>query len=100
MTDPSLEELVVLTAQAEARRQPGVVVGAIDIRSGQRAAVGAGHSRLPDGPAPAADTQFEIGSITKVFTGLLLAIAVQRGELGLNTPVQELLPGDATLPTK
>jgi hypothetical protein len=52
MTDQSLRELVVLAAQAEARRQPGVVVGAVDTRSGQRAAVGAGHVRLPDGPAP------------------------------------------------
>ncbi len=43
---------------------------------------------------------FEIGSITKVFTGLLLAVAVLRGELSLDTPVQELLPGGATLPGK
>jgi serine-type D-Ala-D-Ala carboxypeptidase/endopeptidase len=100
VTDPYLEELVVLTAQTEARRQPGVVVGAVNIRSGQRAAVGGGHARLPDGPAPSADTLFEIGSITKVFTGLLLAIAVQQGELDLGTPVRELLPADATLPTK
>jgi CubicO group peptidase (beta-lactamase class C family) len=73
MTNEPLEELAAVAAQAEAPRHPGVVVGAVDIRSGQRAAAGAGHSRLPDGPAPTADTLFEIGSITKVFTGLLLA---------------------------
>lgn len=100
MTNKPLDELVAVAAQAEAPRHPGVVVGAIDLRSGQRAAAGAGHSRLPDGPAPTADTLFEIGSITKVFTGLLLAIAVLRGELSLDTPVRELLPAGADLPDK
>ena len=45
------------------------------------------------------DSLFEIGSITKTFTGLLLAqMAVQR-ELDLRDPVRELLPaGVATAP--
>jgi CubicO group peptidase (beta-lactamase class C family) len=35
---------------------------------------------------------FEIGSITKVFTATLLAYAVKRGMVSLDTPVQEYLP--------
>ena len=41
-----------------------------------------------DDPRPiTADTQFEIGSITKVFTALLLADAAQEGRLKLDAPV-------------
>lgn len=40
---------------------------------------------------------FEIGSITKVFTGLLLAQAVERGELRLDDTLGKLLNGKANL---
>lgn len=52
-----------------------------------------GAARAPDG-----DTLFEIGSISKVFTGLLLADAVQRGAAALDDPVQKLLPEGVTVP--
>lgn len=38
------------------------------------------------------DAVFELGSITKAATGLLLAVAVTRGEVTLQTPLQECLP--------
>jgi serine-type D-Ala-D-Ala carboxypeptidase/endopeptidase len=38
------------------------------------------------------DTVFEIGSITKVFTALLLADAVARGEVKLTDPLEKYLP--------
>ncbi|WP_353815226.1 serine hydrolase domain-containing protein [Agromyces sp. SYSU T00266] len=41
-------------------------------------------------------TVFEVGSITKLVTGLLLPIAVERGEVALDDPVGRYLPlGDA-----
>lgn len=40
---------------------------------------------------------FEIGSITKVFTGLLLAQAVERGDLGLDDTLGKLLEGKVTM---
>ncbi|GAA1956200.1 serine hydrolase domain-containing protein [Agromyces allii] len=41
-------------------------------------------------------TVYEIGSITKVLTGELLAIAIERGEVGLDDPLGAYLPlGDA-----
>lgn len=43
---------------------------------------------------------FEIGSISKTFTGLLLAIMVEKGELKLDDPLQSLLPEGVTAPTK
>jgi D-alanyl-D-alanine-carboxypeptidase/D-alanyl-D-alanine-endopeptidase len=42
-------------------------------------------------------TVYEIGSITKVMTGILLADAVGRGELRLDQPIAELLPEGVTL---
>jgi len=52
-----------------------------------------GNGKLPDG-----NTVFEIGSVTKVFTSLLLAELVVDHQLTLDTPVATLLPG-AKLPT-
>ena len=38
------------------------------------------------------DSLFEIGSITKTFTGLMLAQMVEQGQVRLDEPVRELLP--------
>ena len=40
-------------------------------------------------------SMFEIGSVTKTFTGVLLAEAIERGQVTLDTPVRELIPGAA-----
>ena len=47
--------------------------------------------------APDDHTLYEIGSITKVFTSLLLADAVVRGEVTLDTTIAQLLPTDVVL---
>ncbi|MBA3748315.1 MAG: serine hydrolase, partial [Solirubrobacterales bacterium] len=39
-----------------------------------------------------ADSVFEIGSITKLFTGTLLAAMAHNGEVQLSDPVASLLP--------
>ncbi len=41
------------------------------------------------------ETRFEIGSLTKALTGMLLADAVDRGEVSLDTTTGTLLPGGA-----
>ena len=51
-----------------------------------------GFGKGPGGKPPNGTTLFEIGSVTKVYTSLLLADAVQRREVTLDTPVSELLP--------
>lgn len=43
---------------------------------------------------------FEIGSISKTFTGIILADLVLKGELFLNDPLQKLLPDGVTAPTR
>jgi D-alanyl-D-alanine-carboxypeptidase/D-alanyl-D-alanine-endopeptidase len=46
------------------------------------------------------DTVFEIGSITKVFTSVVLADMVVNGEVKLDTPVASLLPSSVTVPQR
>ncbi len=50
--------------------------------------------------APDAATIFEIGSITKIFTGTLLADQVLGGVVRLDDPVQKYLPGDLVVPRR
>ena len=54
---------------------------------------------LDDGKAPDGDTVYEIGSITKTFTGMLLAQAMLAGRVTLDTPVAQLLP-DFKIPSR
>jgi CubicO group peptidase (beta-lactamase class C family) len=51
-----------------------------------------GTSGRPDEAPLSADTVFEIGSVTKVFTSLLLADMVRRGEVHLEDSVSSHLP--------
>ena len=47
---------------------------------------------------PDQDTVYEIGSISKVFTGVLLAALVQDGSVRLDQPVEQLLPETVRVP--
>ena len=51
-----------------------------------------GGLRTPGGPAIDADTQFQIGSVTKALTNLLLAELVETGAVDYGTPIGGLLP--------
>jgi CubicO group peptidase (beta-lactamase class C family) len=53
---------------------------------------------LSSGGQTRADTLFELGSITKTFTGLTLARQIEQGVVRLDQPVQELLPPGVELP--
>jgi D-alanyl-D-alanine-carboxypeptidase/D-alanyl-D-alanine-endopeptidase len=44
-----------------------------------------------DGPAPGAELIFEIGSVSKVFTGLLVAQRAEGGELRLDDTIGHVL---------
>lgn len=44
--------------------------------------------------APSERTVYEVGSISKVFTSLLLAHAVTEGKVGLQDDIRQYLPGD------
>lgn len=61
---------------------------------------GYGHFSADDSRVPDGKTVYEIGSISKVFTGLLLADAVAQGRVTLNTTVNELLPKGVELKSR
>lgn len=99
-TVPSDAEIkAVLADRIDAKRQGvGIVVGVIDAK-GRRVVA---HGALDGGdPRPlTGDTLFEIGSETKVFTSLLLADAIRRGEVTLDEPVARLLPETVHVPER
>lgn len=53
-----------------------------------------GETKKGNGELPNANSIYEIGSITKTFTGLLLANAVVDGKMKLLDPVNNYLPAD------
>jgi CubicO group peptidase (beta-lactamase class C family) len=65
------------------RESTGLVAGVLDGRRRIDAAYGADNRALD------ADTVFEIGSISKVFTALLLADMIVRGEVAADEPIAD-----------
>ena len=75
----------------------GMVIGTID-RDGARV-FSAGKLDNGTDQEVNGDTAFEIGSISKTFTVLLLYGMVQRGEMKLDDPVAKYLPASVRMPT-
>jgi serine-type D-Ala-D-Ala carboxypeptidase/endopeptidase len=76
----------------------GIVIGLVDEHGSRVFSTGGldnGTDRRLD-----ADTLFEIGSVTKVFTALLLQDAVRRGEVKLDDPVMKYLPEGMKVPQR
>ena len=80
------------------QRGVGIVVGVIE-PDGRRIIAYGNHDRTSKRTVNG-DTVFEIGSITKVFTSLLLADAVQRGEVALSDPISRYVPANVKLPER
>src|SRR5437867_1482737 len=74
-----------------------MVIGLVDQRGNRIFSAG----KLDNGTTAEVngDTIFEIGSITKTFTALLLLDMVGRGEMKLDDPVAKYLPESITVPT-
>ena len=70
------------------------------IEPGGRRVVAYGKSGAVDGRPLSGDSLFQIGSVTKVFTGLLLADMVERGEVALDDPASRYLPAGVTMPQR
>ena len=96
-TDAEIAALLATRIDTE-HQGVGAVVGVVD-NHGRRVVVhGKGDSanaRPLDG-----DTEFEIGSITKVFTALTLADMAARGEVKLDDPIALYLPPGVSAPQK
>jgi serine-type D-Ala-D-Ala carboxypeptidase/endopeptidase len=92
------EIAAALKTRVEAKKSVGMVVATIDPDgSTSMAAYG---SPGPGARPLDADSVFEIGSITKVFTATLLADMVDRGEVTLDDPVAKFLPDTVRIPER
>jgi D-alanyl-D-alanine-carboxypeptidase/D-alanyl-D-alanine-endopeptidase len=81
-----------------AKNSVGIVVGILS-PEGRRYIVH-GQTSKSGGFEPGPETMFEIGSISKVFTSLLLADMVEAGMLNIDDPVDRFLPQGVTAPTR
>jgi CubicO group peptidase (beta-lactamase class C family) len=69
---------------------PGVAVGMLN--EGEEHVAGFGCTSVENPLEVTPDTLFQIGSITKTFTGTAAMVLVERGLLDLDEPVQKYLP--------
>ena len=81
-----------------AKKAVGIVAGTVD-SSGVHIYV-SGRTSVRGAQKPDGDTLFEIGSITKVFTSLVLSDMIQRGEVHADDPVSKYLPDHAEVPSR
>jgi D-alanyl-D-alanine-carboxypeptidase/D-alanyl-D-alanine-endopeptidase len=88
----------IIKQRVDNRRAPGIVVGLLEPDGTTR--VVAYNERAHGEPVFDARTIFEIGSITKAFTGALLADMVARAEVKLDDPVAKFLPPTVRMPTR
>jgi CubicO group peptidase (beta-lactamase class C family) len=97
-TVPGTDEIreILIQRVDQQKQAPGIVVGVIEPNGRRVVAYGnlaKGDPRPIDG-----DTIFEIGSISKVFTSLLLADMVSRKEVALDDPAAKYLPEHVRMP--
>lgn|SRR5262245_62061408 len=92
-----LKDLVEKHGKALVKDRPhaALVVGVIARGEEQVFAIGQCEGKAPD-----RDTVFEIGSVTKAFTGVLLAERVKAGVVKFDDPVQMHLPEGWTVPRR
>lgn len=76
---------------------PSIVVGIVDKNVFQYHTFG---NKTIDGDPVDEHTIYEIGSITKTFTGLILAKMAVNGELKVDDPAQRYLPQSVALPVR
>src|ERR1700761_6395535 len=95
LSDSQIRQILIERIDTQ-RQGVGMVVGVIGSQGRRLIVYGKADDR--DTRPLDGDTVFEIGSVTKVFTALLLADEVQRGEVALDDPVGKYLPLEVRVP--
>lgn len=85
----------VLRARIGQRPGAGMVAGVVENVESRIVAQGPEGGRAFDG-----ETLFELGSLTKLFTALLLADMALKGEVSLDDPARDYLPAGAVMPSR
>lgn len=96
-SDAEIRELLVDHVDVQ-HKSVGTVVGMISPQG--RRIISYGQLNQGDPRPLDGDTVFEIGSVTKIFTALLLSDMVQRGEVALTDPVAKYLPAGIKMPER
>lgn len=96
-SDSEIQQILVDRIDVQ-HQSVGIVVGIVGPEG--RRVIAYGHLEKGDPRPLNGDTIFEIGSTTKVFTSLLLADMVQRGEVALDDPVAKYLPASVKMPER
>lgn len=76
----------------------GMVVGVLDGKGSR--IISHGYANLAQQRPVDGDSLFEIGSITKVFTGLALVDMAEKGEVSLQDPIAKYLPATVNVPRR
>lgn len=97
LSDDAIRRLVADRVDGH-RLSVGMAVGLTE--AGSHRFVGHGCRETRSALAVNEKTIFEIGSITKLFTALVLSDMANRGEVGLDEPVAELLPAGTRVPLR
>ncbi len=88
----------ILRNAVESKRSKSIIVGIIDSTGSRIYSDGILSDQNPI--KPDANTIYEIGSITKVFTSLILADMSLKGKLHLQDPISKFLPSQVKVPVK
>jgi D-alanyl-D-alanine-carboxypeptidase/D-alanyl-D-alanine-endopeptidase len=96
-SEADVRQILVHAVDTE-KRTVGIVAGLID-PSGSRV-VSYGRLDQNSTVTPGPDTVYEIGSVSKVFTSLLLADMLKTGEVALDDPVAKYLPKSVKMPSR
>lgn len=97
LSDAEIRQILVERIDLQ-HQSVGIAVGVIGPEG--RRVIAHGHLEKGDTRPLNGDTIFEIASVTKVFTCLLLADMVQRGEIALNDPIAKYLPEAVKVPER
>jgi len=88
----------IMANRVESGRAVGIVAGVIDQKG--RQVIASGKVSLEGPQQPDGDTVYEIGSVTKVFTSLILADMIEKGEVKADDPVAKFLPATVKVPSR
>jgi len=88
----------IIKQEVANKRSKSIIVGIINSNGRQIFSEGKLSDKFP--VLPDGNTIYEIGSITKVFTSLLLADMSQKQKLNLNDPISKFLPKTVKTPVR
>lgn len=96
-SDPEIRKMLAARVGAE-NNGAAIVVGVVDANG--RRIVSYGSLAKDDTRKLDGDTVFEIGSMTKVFTSLVLMDMARHGEVSLTDPISKFLPDSVKVPER